>query len=284
MLKTLSIPILSIPGKKILLSVLILGLVLNGELYAQEPADESQSKWELGVGIGGIHLPHYRGSDQSVEYAAPVPYISYSGKRLKIDREGGRFYFYKSENVIVDVSTAFSLSVNSSENRARAGMNDLDNVVEIGPRVDFKIYESEDRDLQFRLGVPVRVGYAVNFSEIKNIGLVFSPYIQVRYFTSGWETDISVGPVWANESYHDYFYQVLPQYKTATRPVYDAKAGYSGSRITLTLSKRYKDYFFGLFTRYDDLTGASFINSPLIKQRNSLIVAATFAWVFKESR
>ena len=267
-----------------LLFLLFMSRPAYSEHYADQTRETYKLEWELGVGIGTISLPHYRGADQNAEYIAPVPYISYSGERLKIDREGGRFYFYKDKNMIVDVSTAFALSVESNDNRARVGMSDLDNIIEIGPRVEFKLYESEDQQLQFRLGIPLRTGYAINFSEVKNIGLVFSPYIQAMYFNSGWETDVAFGPIWANEPYHDYFYEVAPQYKTAIRPAYDAKAGYSGSRITLILSKRFDDFYFGLFSRYDNLAAASFVDSPLIKQKDSLIVGITFAWVFKKSR
>jgi outer membrane scaffolding protein for murein synthesis (MipA/OmpV family) len=252
-------------------------------LHAEETNQTYPSEWELGVGVGGVSLPHYRGADQHAEYIAPIPYIAYNGKRLKIDREGGRFYFYNSKDVKVDVSTAFALNVNSNDNRARTGMSDLDNIVEIGPRILFNLYQSDDKDLRFRLGVPLRAAYAINFSQVKNIGLVFSPYLQLRYFTSGWESAVSYGPMWANESYHDYFYEVSPQYVSPTRSLYNAKAGYSGSRLTLTLSKRFDKMHFGLFARYDDLSGASFINSPLVKQNDSLMVGVALSWILKKS-
>jgi len=93
-------------------------------------------------------------------------------------------------------------------------MSDLDHVIEIGPRIIFNLYESEDKNFRFRLGVPLRTAYATDFRHTRNIGLVFSPYLQVRYFTSGWESAISLGPMWADETYHDYFYEVAPQHNT----------------------------------------------------------------------
>ena len=252
-------------------------------LHAEDSSQTDKAKWELGIGVGGLSLPHYRGSDQRADYIAPIPYIRYNGKRLKIDREGGRFYFYNSEEVKVDVSLAFALQVDSEDNRARVGMTDLDNIIEIGPRIQFNLYQSEDKKLRFRFAAPLRTAYATDFSKTENIGLVFSPYLQVRYFNSGWESAVSVGPMWANEKYHDYFYEIAPQYVTGTRAAYNAKAGYSGSRLTLTMSKRFDKLYFGLFARYDDLSGASFIDSPLIKQKDSLMVGAILSWVFKTS-
>ena len=258
--------------------------MMSATIYAEENSRTYDPKWELGVGVGAISMPHYRGSDQSKEYISPIPYIRYNGKRLKIDKEGGRFYFYNSEEVKVDVSLAFAFSVDSNDNRARVGMKDLDHIIEIGPRILLNLYVSEDKNFRLRFGLPLRTAFATDFNYTKNIGLVLSPYLQVRYFTSGWESAISFGPMWANESYHNYFYEVGLDDVTPTRAAFSSKAGYSGSRLTLTISKSFDKLHFGLFARYDDLTGAAFINSPLIKQDNSLIVGAALSWVFKKSK
>ncbi len=115
-------------------------------------------------------------------------------------------------------------------------------------------------------------------------GYRWSAYLQLRYFNTGWESAISVGPTWANEDYNNYFYKVALQYATASRPSYNARAGYSGSRITLTFSKCFTKVFFGLFARYDNLNGATFIDSPLIKQKDSFTVGVILSWLFKRSK
>ena len=84
---------------KIIFTLIIVSL--STYIFADENTGQSKPKWELGVGIGGLSIPHYRGSDQRADYIAPIPYFSYSGKRLQVDREGGRFYFYNSEDVLV---------------------------------------------------------------------------------------------------------------------------------------------------------------------------------------
>jgi len=265
-----------------ILNALLLMLCVSS-VHADSTTKKDKPKWELGVGIGVISIPHYRGSDQREDYVAPIPYIRYNGKRLKVDKEGGRFYFYNGEDVKVDISTAFAFPVDSDDNRARQGMTDLDPVIELGPRVQFNLYQSDDENLRFRFAVPLRAAIATDLSHTESIGWVFSPYLQVRYF-SGVETSISIGPLWATEKYHDYFYEVAPQYATASRPVYNAKAGYSGSRMTLTMSKRFERIWVGLFARYDNLNNATFIDSPLIRQNDSLMVGLAVSWVFKESK
>lgn len=259
-------------------------LVISTIIYAEETNQADKTKWELGVGAGMLSLPHYRGSDQRAEYISPIPYIRYNGKRLKIDREGGRFYFYNSEDIKVDISMAFALQVDSDDNRARQGMTDLKNIFELGPRIQFNLYQSADKNLRFRLALPLRTAFAIDLSRTENIGWTFSPFLQLRYFNSGWESAVSIGPSWASEEYHNYFYQVAPQYAVAGRSAYNAQAGYSGSRITVSFSKRFEKIYFGLFARYDNLSGATFVDSPLVKQNDSFMVGAVLSWVFKESK
>ena len=267
---------------KIIISALL--IVITSNSYSEGKKAKDNPKWELGLGVGGLSLPHYRGSDQRAEYVSPIPYIRYNGERFRVDREGGRFYFYNSEDVKVDVSMAFSLQVDSDDNRARVGMTDLGHIIEVGPRIQYNLYQSEDKNLRFRFALPLRTAFATDFRRTDNVGLVLSPYLQLRYFNSGWESAISIGPTWADKEYNSYFYKVAPQYATTSRPEYDAQAGYSGSRITVTLSKRFDKAFLGLFARYDNLSNATFIDSPLVKQNNSLTAGIALSWVFKSSK
>ena len=243
-----------------------------------------KTNWEMGVGLGGLSLPHYRGSDQSASYISPIPYLRYNGKKLKVDREGGRYNFYDDNDIRVDVSLAFALAVDSEDNQARKGMSDLGHIIELGPRIQFKLYQSEDKNTRVRLAIPLRTALATNFNNTENIGLVFSPYLQFRHFKAGWESAVSIGPSWASEEYHDYFYEVKPQYATTTRSAYDAKSGYSGSRLTFSLSKRFDKVYFGMFTRYDYLKGATFIDSPIINKEDSLTLGFALSWVFIKSK
>ena len=245
--------------KTFITTLLVIGL--NSVWLAYPLQAEEMPKWEFGLGAGGLSVPHYRGSDQHENYIAPVPYIRYNGKRLKVDREGGRFLFYSSDIFKVDASTGFSLPVDSGDNQARQGMPDIDPIFELGPRMQFNLYESDDHAFQFRAALPVRAAITVNLSDATN-----------------------AGPIWATKKYHDYFYQIDPEFATATRPAFDARAGYSGSRITLTSSKRFKNIWTGFFIRYDNLEGAVFENSPLVKQEDSLMAGVAITYIFKQSK
>ena len=90
--------------------------------------------WELGIGAAALHLPDYRGADQSRTYALPLPYVVYRGTWLKADRDGARALLLNTERVKVDVSLAAATPTRSSDNTARAGMPNLPDTAEIGPK------------------------------------------------------------------------------------------------------------------------------------------------------
>ena len=70
---------------------------------AQVPA-VSRPLWEFGLGVGGLALPDYRGSDERSVYALPVPYIAYRGKWLRADKDGARAVFIDARDVEVNLS------------------------------------------------------------------------------------------------------------------------------------------------------------------------------------
>ena len=89
--------------------------------------------------------------------------------------------------------------------------------------------------------------------------------------------------MYASEDFHDYYYEVPPEFATATRPAYNADGGYSGARTTLTLSKRFKEYWVGAFARYDSLRGATFEDSPLVRTNHSFMAGIAVSWIFATS-
>jgi outer membrane protein len=100
----------------------------------------------------------------------------------------------------------------------------------------------------------------------------------------GWYFGALAGPLFGDHRYHDYFYTVAPQFATPVRPAYEARAGYSGSEILVSLSKRYPSFWVGAFVRHDTLAGAVFESSPLVKRENYWSAGAAFAWIIHQSK
>ncbi len=94
---------------------------------------------------------------------------------------------------------------------------------------------------------------------------------------------VAFGPLFADASYHDYFYGVAPQYASAARPAYDGHGGYSGSRLTLITGKTFDQFWLSAFVRLDTLKGAAFADSPLVERRSYHIVGVALTWIFARS-
>jgi outer membrane protein len=248
---------------------------------------EEKPLWEAGFGFFALTSPDYRGSDESREYLLPLPYVVYHGDFLKIDRSGIYGRLFKSDRVNFDLSADAGVPVDSQKNSARQGMPSLDMVFEVGPALEICLWRScdGDRKLQFRL--PVRAVFSTDFSSIDSRGGSAHPNLNFDIKNigpgSGWNFGAAAGLLYATELYHDYYYEVAPPYATSTRPAYDARGGYSGSRVTMTLSKRFQRIWIGSFARYDNLNGATFEDSPLVRTDHAFMAGISVVWVLAES-
>jgi len=259
-------------------------------LFAGHPAGQvgaaEKPLWELGIGMSALSFPDYRGSDESSFFAIPFPYLVYRGKFFKADKDGIRGAFFDSDRVELNGSVGASVPVSSDDNRARQGMPDLQPTVELGPSLDILLWRSEDRRFKLDLRLPARAAVTV-MGGMDYVGWEFSPrlVLDVSDFAgnTGLNLGLLAGPIYGSERSHDYFYSVAPQYATADRPTYDAEAGYAGSQVLVSLSKRYPKYWLGAFARWDSLNGAVFADSPLVRQENYFAAGFAIAWVFKES-
>jgi outer membrane protein len=247
---------------------------------------ESLPRWEAGIGAAGIRLPDYRGSDETSAYLLPAPYFVYRGEYLKADRNGLRGTLFDSDRVEVSLSANATLPVNSKNNAARSGMDDLNPTIELGPTVSMNLWQSNDRRLKLDFRTPVRTSITLESSP-KQIGWVFAPNLNLDIKDpagfSGWNLGMLAGPLFSSRKYNDYFYSVSAADATAARRAYSARGGYSGSQFTMALSKRYARYWVGGFLRYDTLAGARFEDSPLVKKTNAVSAGFAVTWVFGES-
>jgi len=247
-----------------------------------EPAGKQRPLWELGIGVAGLRLPDYRGSDQYRAYALPLPYVVYRGKWLKADREGARALLVDVDRVKVDVSVAASVPTRSRDNVAREGMPDLPATGEIGPNVNITLYRTAGAKLDLRL--PLRG--AITFqSSPKFIGATFSPNLNLDLteVAGGWNVGLLAGPLFGDRKYHEHFYGVDPIYATATRPAYRASGGYAGWQALAATSRRFGNTWVGAFLRYDSLAGAVFEDSPLVRSKHAVTAGVGISWVFARS-
>jgi outer membrane protein len=237
--------------------------------------------WELGLGVGGLRLPHYRGSDQSHNWLLPVPYIVYRGRILKADREGARALLFDSDTVELDLSLAAGAPTRSRGNNARSGMPDLDPTLELGPNLNVHLARGPGWKLDLR--APVRGVMSVG-SRPRLVGWNATPNLNLDLTTGpGWNLGVLAGPIFGTRRLHSYYYDVAPAFATPLRPAYTAPGGYAGSQVTMAFSRRQARAFAGAFLRYDTLGGARFGDSSLVRQRNNLSFGFAMSWVLGTS-
>lgn len=247
---------------------------------------EERPLWELGVGVGAVSFPAYRGSDEHQQYVLPMPYFTYHGRFLKADRHGVRGQLFASDRVHLSVSAALSPPAPSKKVQARAGMPDLDANFELGPAFDVRLWRSGDGRRSLRLLVPLRVAHTLERS-VHHIGWVLHPKLNLDVGDvpglPGWNLGMQAGPLFGDRRQHQYFYGVDAAYATTARPAYEAHGGFAGMQYLAAVSRRFDGYWVGAFLSYDNLRGATFEDSPLVRTRHYWAAGFGVSWILGAS-
>ena len=247
------------------------------------PVKNLKPLWELGLGVSGVRLPDYRGANQSHNYLLPLPYIVYRGTWLKSDREGTRAMLFDSPRVKLDVSFG-AAAPSRSGNAAREGMPELPGNLEVGPSLNITLDQEVRKRWTLDLRLPVR-GVVTLESSPRYAGTTFSPNLNfdLKDPAHGWNVGILTGPLFANRRYHQQYYEVAPAYARPDRPAYQVRGGYAGWQTIASTSKRFGHTWFGAFARLENLNGAVYADSPLVKRNSALTVGFGVSWVLATS-
>ena len=196
--------------------------------------------------------------------------------------------FFESDRVEFDFSLSGTPPVDSSKNRAREGMPDLDPTFEIGPRLNVILARDQNRDRALSFRLPVRAVIATDLSYADNQGWTAYPNFtydaRPRFFEGRWRLGLQAGLLYATSRYHRYFYGVDEEFATPERPAYTAKGGYSGAALAASLTRRFQKIWVGGFMRYESLKGVAFEPSPLVRRDYAFTAGIAFAYVFAESK
>ena len=252
------------------------------------PASGTLPLWELGVGAAVLYSPHYRGSDRSRAQAVPLPYLIYRGEKVKVDRDGIRASLFDLNRFELDFNGGGAFPVKSDDNRARKGMPDLGGFLEFGPSLNYRAFQSLNKDVTVDIRVPLRAAVSISASESPRFsGFVLTPRLNIdlKNLSGLADTEVGsyVGPLFADKKNSGYFYSVAPQYARADRPAYESRGGFGGWQWVTGASKRFDNWWLGAFVRVDSVKGAVFEDSPLVKKTTTLYGGVSIAWIFKTS-
>ncbi|MBE0457529.1 MipA/OmpV family protein [Pseudoalteromonas sp. KG3] len=243
------------------------------------------SKLEIGGGVFIADIPHYLGSDQSEQYIMPVPYIRYQSDDLDVDRNSFTGYLWHNESLHLDISAGVSLAVDSEENQAREGMDDLDWVFELGPSLNYYFIGAPKTAKQFSIGLFTRKAMATDFSSVTNAGWRYGPSIYFEsplIVSSGYEvtTSVRANANFADHRYLDYYYGISALDSRNERSQFNTQSGYSGADLSIGLNFDSKKYWLGGFIKYHHLAQSKQQRSPLVKQDSNISFGFGVAWKF----
>jgi len=270
----------------VLAAATLLALLGTGRAQAQET--RQLPLWELGLGVGAVTVPNYPGSDQTQNYVLPLPYVIYRGEIFKADKDGVRAAYTATPRVEFDLSLGATPPVASEESDARRGMPNLPPALEIGPELRVHLARDSDNEEQRRyewnLHIPVRRSVTVRNGHFEQIGNVAYPHVnwkqKFHWLSRDWLLDSDLGAYYNSRSYHQFFYQVLPQYATRTRPAYEAAGGYGGWEGTVFSSCRFERLRLAGFVQVGSIGGAAFEDSPLVRRSFVLSAGLVVNYVF----
>lgn len=264
--------------RKILIIYLLMICIL-------QESSAKEGHLDLGAGPLTVVGNHYRGSDQAKIWIFPIPYFSYKSNRLEAEPSFIRGILFYNRWFSFKLSLVPGLNVESKKNRAREGMPSLDYTLEAGPMAIFHLWENQERTFELTFECPFRESFATDLSYIKPVGFITVPYFNFIFKprSPGWtfDAEFSIGPMFADQKYHDRFYSVAPQFQTSDRKAYQARGGYSGLQSAIVFNKRVSRIGILSFLRWDYLNGSAFEDSPLMKQKNYYIGGLGLFWMFE---
>jgi outer membrane scaffolding protein for murein synthesis (MipA/OmpV family) len=252
-------------------------------VMANEPSTK-KGKWTFGVGLLGANLPHYTGAEQSKSLLLPFPFINYKSEKLTIGRDGIVQKLWQLDNLSLTISGHGSIRIDSKDNVARQGMEDLGWVGAIGPALNW--YWSQDKSLYMQFAA--RKAFALD-DGIKSIGWQGEAslnWASQKYPVSKYGDmllTLSGKMKFGDDRYHGYYYDIASQYVTAKRQAYDAASGFAGTELVAGLSFASSRYRAGIFARYSNINNATFQDSPLVLRQHNTTIGFMVAWLFSKS-
>lgn len=270
--------------KLVLLVVLFIQVI-----QAQEDTRVKRSLYEVGAGGFYSQLPDYPGSENFRARWLVIPFFRYRGKNFRSDDEGTRAIFNQSKSLKIEFSFGGNFPATSSGNKTREGMDDLDFLFEVGPRIAYEFYKDETG--RIRVQLPLRGAFAtnLNFMEldffVKRQGTITGPEFQFeRILSPHWEFNYWLSLNYLDEGYSDYFYEVKERDERTNRPRYNAKGGFLGYDHSAGFLLRTENLRLFLGVRYSDYREAEMRDSPLFKNAENTVAFMGMTYIFKKSK
>lgn len=266
--------------------VMLVCWIIAVPVFAETATDDPT--WEVGLFATALRMPHYRGSDEAEFYVLPLPYGMYRGDFLRVDRDRVAGVFFENDALEASVSFYGNPPV-PDDNEARQDMPELDALGEAGPSLRWHPLGKED-------GLPyvhaaIRAAISTGFDDGLDVtyrgvrgALGLSMEDNTRFSNWGIGFSGTIGVEAADSRLNGYVYDVEEIHATPDRPAFSSGGGYGGFWVSGSVVKRLTETLaLSVYGRWDNLTGAAFADSPLLKEENTFIVGTGLVWTILTS-
>jgi outer membrane scaffolding protein for murein synthesis (MipA/OmpV family) len=234
--------------KRLRVTVCTLSMLAAVHLHADEGANENlPALWEMRLVAFGQDFPAYPSSSDQNVTILPIPYPMYRGKILRFgeDLEDiANSRILSSDRVKLSIGLNASFPEDSDNLSVRTGMPDLDLLVEAGPDLKIALKGGPDEDRELKMSLQVRGAISLDGLDPTGRGFIFNPeleYLARDLLGPRNELRFRVAPAWASRNYMNYFYGVVPEFATPSRPQFDASSGYLNTEFLVGLNRKITD-------------------------------------------
>lgn len=216
----------------------LLGLPVSAQSQGPTQPYEVLPLWEIGVGGAARYGSEYLGSSETGAGLSPLPFLTYRSRLLNFGPPVAPGTPYRDRRLEFGVSVDAAPALDSGDNAARAGMDDLPTLVEFGPEAIVQLAETaplfgDQTYGRIEFITQARGVFDISDEGVGYTGFVVRPALRYRQNGSlrpGSRVQASIGPIFATEGVHDHYYEVRPGEATADRPAFDAVGGYLGTK------------------------------------------------------
>ncbi len=244
--------------------------------------------WELDFATFARYGQSYPASEDSQVNVVPIVFPIYRGSILRVGAENGKpisTRIFRTDRVKLDLDFGLNFAVDSDDVDARAGMPDLDILAEAGPELEIRLVDRLAGG-PLTLAFQLRGAWSFDGLDSTSRGGVFSTELKYIYPLDSPKDELRfrIVPEWASDDYMDFFYGVAPQFETSFRPAFQAKSGYLGTRVGVSLKKYLTDkLLFRTGVNLGLFQGGANRDSPLFTDKTTYSAFIAVVWNFWES-
>lgn len=254
----------------------------------EDPATDSL--WEMNLAAFARHGPSYPAAEDTQTNVVPLPFPVYRGKFLRLGDDTDspiRGRVFRKDRVKLDIDFDLNFGSDSDEIDARAGMPDLDLLLELGPELELQFVDQGWLDADAFLALQLRGALSWDGLNPAYEGVVFAPEIRFSHDLggAGKQLKLRFTPSFASGDYMDYYYAVAPEHATPNRAAFRADGGYLGTEISASLRwpvGRRIELWGGI--RQGFYNGATNEDSPLFRDDTTTALYGAVMYRFWESK